>query len=111
MSRSRPKPLNGTPRSDYSGIGEHGDTAFGNNNNGLPSPSASERAASVSYTSASDIVPLGNPTSALHNLDQNLKSKKWNIQFEALNTTRALALHHQDILSSRIDAMQQLLLL
>ena len=107
MSRPRPKPLNGTPRSDY-GINDDSNNNFNSNNNnnsGLPSPSASERAASVSYTSASDIMPLGNPTSALYNLDQNLKSKKWNVQFEALNTTRALALHHQDILYPRLHAV------
>ena len=34
-----------------------------------------------------------------------MKSKKWNVQFEALNTTRALALHHQDILYPRLHAV------
>ena len=104
MSRPRPTPLNGTPRSDYGGgNGEDVDDSFVVN--GMPSPSASERATSVSYTSASDIMPLGNPSGALHNLDQNLKSKKWNIQFEALNTTRALALHHQRTLYPRLHAI------
>ena len=102
MSRPRPTPLNGTPRSDYGGVNEDDDSFVVN---GVPSPSASERATSVSYTSASDIMPLGNPSGALHNLDQNLKSKKWNIQFEALNTTRALALHHQRILYPRLHAI------
>ena len=48
--------LNGTPRSDYGGVNEDDDSFVVN---GVPSPSASERATSVSYTSASDIMPLG----------------------------------------------------
>jgi hypothetical protein len=42
---------------------------------------------------------------AMHQLDQKLKSKQWNVQFEALNVTRALALHHADVLAPRLHAV------
>jgi hypothetical protein len=85
--------MTGTPRSDWNETDPNADSAV------------SDRAASVSYTESSAIVPLGDPHGALHQLDKKLKSKQWNVQFEALNLTRALALHHAAVLNPHLHAV------
>ena len=94
---SRPSPID---------VGSRGSTAWSDvlpGDDGLPSPSHMERAASVAYVSSEQIPRLDDPGEAAGpGLLQDLASSKWDTQFKALNTVRSLALHHPAELTDRL---------